>query len=69
MMDKPTKEFKLFNITSGELYTLNSGLDEELNTIVIALLRGKYDEQTIKTDDEFIEMCQDYLRLDDTQSE
>ena len=63
MMDKPTKEFKLFNITSGELYTLNSGLDEELNTIVIALLRGKYDEQTIKTDDEFIEMCQDYLRL------
>lgn len=61
MMDKPTKEFKLFNITSGELYTLNSGLDEELNTIVIALLRGKYDEQTIKTDGEFIEMCQDYL--------
>jgi hypothetical protein len=66
MMDKPTKEFKLFNITSGELYTLNSGLDEELNTIVIALLRGKYDEQTVKTDAEFIEMCQDYL---DTQSE
>ena len=61
MMDKPTKEFKLFNITSGELYTLNSGLDEELNTIVIALLRGKYDEQTVKTDAEFIEMCQDYL--------
>ena len=61
MMDKPTKEFKLFNVTSGELYTLNSGLDEELNTIVIALLRGKYDEQTIKTDDEFIEMCQAYL--------
>ena len=64
MMDKPTKEFKLFNITSGELYTLNSGLDEELNTIVIALLRGKYDEQTVKTDDEFIEMCRDYLRPD-----
>jgi len=61
MMDKPAKEFKLFNVTSGELYTLNSGLDEELNTIIIALLRGKYDEQTIKTDGEFIEMCQDYL--------
>jgi hypothetical protein len=61
MMDKPAKEFKLFNVTTGELYTLNSGLDEELNTIVIALLRGKYDEQTIKSDDEFIEMCQDYL--------
>jgi len=61
MMDKPAKEFKLFNVTTGELYTLNSGLDEELNTIVIALLRGKYDEQTVKTDAEFIEMCQDYL--------
>jgi hypothetical protein len=61
MMDKPDKEFKLFNVTTGELYTLNSGLDEELNTIVIALLRGKYDEQTIKTDDEFIEMCREYL--------
>lgn len=61
MMDKPDKEFKLFNITTGELHTLNSGLDEELNTIVIALLRGKYDEQAIKTDDEFIEMCHDYL--------
>jgi ATP-dependent exoDNAse (exonuclease V) beta subunit len=61
MMDKPTKEFKLFNITTGELYTLNSGLDEELNTIVIALLRGKYDEQIVKTDDEFIEMCREYL--------
>ena len=57
MMDKPDKEFKLFNVTTGELYTLNSGLDEELNTIVIALLRGKYDEQTVKTDAEFIEMC------------
>jgi len=61
MMDKPAKEFKLFNVTTGELYTLNSGLDEELNTIVIALLRGKYDEQTVKTDAEFIAMCQDYL--------
>ena len=61
MMDKPDKEFKLFNVTTGELYTLNSGLDEELNTIIIALLRGKYDEHTIKTDEEFIEMCQDYL--------
>lgn len=61
MMDKPAKEFKLFNVTSGELYTLNSGLDEELNTIIIALLRGKYDEQTIKTDGEFIETCKDYL--------
>jgi hypothetical protein len=68
MMDKPDKEFKLFNVTTGELYTLNSGLDEELNTIVIALLRGKYDEQTVKTDAEFIEMCRDYLIFDDTQS-
>jgi hypothetical protein len=68
MMDKPDKEFKLFNVTTGELYTLNSGLDEELNTIVIALLRGKYDEHTVKTDDEFIAMCRDYLIFDDTQS-
>ena len=57
MLDNPTKDFKLFNITTGELFILDSSLDDDLNTIVISLLRGKYDEQTTKTDEEFRQMC------------
>jgi hypothetical protein len=56
MMDKPKKTFKLFNITNGELFTLDT-TTEDLDTIIIALLKGKYDEPTIKTDEEFIQMC------------
>lgn len=58
MLDKPKKTFKLFNITNGELFTLDT-TTEDLDTIIIALLKGKYDEPTIKTDDEFIQMCED----------
>ena len=50
------KTFKLFNITNGELFTLDT-TTEDLDTIIIALLKGKYDEPTIKTDEEFIQMC------------
>lgn len=58
MLDKPKKTFKLFNITNGELFTLDT-TTEDLDTIIIALLKGKYDEPTIKTDEEFIQMCED----------
>ena len=57
MIDKSAKEFKLFNITTGELFILNSDLEDDLNTIIISLLKGKYDEQTTKTDEEFRQMC------------
>ena len=56
MLDKPKKTFKLFNITNGELFTLDT-TTEDLDTIIIALLKGKYYEPTIKTDEEFIQMC------------
>ena len=58
MLDKPKKTFKLFNITNGELFTLDT-TTEDLDTIIIVLLKGKYDEPTVKTDEEFIQMCED----------
>jgi hypothetical protein len=47
------KQFKLFNIRTGELYVLNATL-EELTHIVVLLLKGKYEKNEIFTDDEFI---------------
>lgn len=47
------KNFKLFNVKNGELFTLNATMDE-LNTIVLSLINGRYSQTTIITDDEFI---------------
>lgn len=51
-MNLPSKDFKLFNIKTGELYVLNSNFDD-LSTIVISILKGKYEKPLIKTDIEF----------------
>ena len=48
--------FKLFNIKTGELYVINATMDD-LNTIVLALLRNKFTKQVQKTDEEFINDC------------
>ncbi len=48
----PSRDFKLFNIKTGELYILNSNFDD-LSTIVISILKGKYEKPLIKTDIEF----------------
>jgi hypothetical protein len=50
------KKFKLFNIKSGEVLVLNATM-EQLNYIMIELLKGKYFVQEKKTDDEFLEEC------------
>jgi tRNA G46 methylase TrmB len=52
----PSKEFKIFNIRTRELLSLNATL-EDLNTIMIAMLKGKYKVQEAKTDEEFIASC------------
>ena len=51
-MNLPSRDFKLFNIKTGELYILNSNFDD-LSTIVISILKGKYEKPLIKTDIEF----------------
>ena len=51
-MNLPSRDFKLFNIKTGELYVLSSNFDD-LSTIVISILKGKYEKPIIKTDIEF----------------
>ena len=50
------KKFRIFNIRTNELLSLNATL-EDLNTIMLALLKGKFKKQEVKTDEEFIAEC------------
>lgn len=50
------RDFKLFNIKTGEIYLLDA-TTEQLNNIVIALLRAKYGTIESKEDGDFIEQC------------
>jgi AAA domain len=54
------KTFKIFNIKTNELLRLDSSM-EDLNTIMLALLKGKFQKQNIKVDEEFIGDCRRYL--------
>jgi hypothetical protein len=56
----PTKQFKIFNIKTNELLSLNAS-QEDLNTIILSLLRGKFQKQQIKSDEEFIDDCKQVL--------
>ena len=60
VLEKPTKNFKLLNIKTGELYVLDA-TKEELTQIIVALLKGKYEEYERKTDKEFLESCHHYV--------
>lgn len=51
------KEFKLFNIRTGEILTLDTSCIDDLNAIILALIKGRYLEEPIKTDEEFIYEC------------
>ena len=46
------KNFKILNIKTGELLLLNASM-EQLTTIVVLLLKGKYSKQKLLTDIEF----------------
>jgi len=54
--EQDSKKFKLFNIKSGEVLSLNATMGE-LNSIMLSLLNGKYITQPIKTDEDFIADC------------
>ena len=53
-------DFKLFNIKTGEIYRLEA-TTEQLNVIIIKLLKGKYGEKEIKQDNDFIQDCKNYI--------
>uniref|UniRef100_A0A6C0JNL7 Uncharacterized protein n=1 Tax=viral metagenome TaxID=1070528 RepID=A0A6C0JNL7_9ZZZZ len=55
------KEFKLFNIKTNELLKLNATM-EELDTIMLALIKGKFQIPELKVDEVFIAECKDYLK-------
>ena len=50
----PEREFRIFNIKTGELLTLNADF-EDLNTIIRTVIKGKYIDSNKFSDDEFID--------------
>lgn len=59
-VDNDVKTFKIFNIKTGEILKLEASMDE-LNTIMLALLRGKYEKAEKITDEEFIDNCNKFM--------
>lgn len=60
VLEKPSKKFRLFNIKTGEHFTLNYDLCD-LTDIVVMILKGKYFNQEKKSDDDFLEDCIQYM--------
>ena len=54
--DSP-REVRLFNVRTGEIQRLDATFDD-LTTIMVALLKGKYDKPEEKPDDVFLAECQ-----------
>ena len=54
------REVRVFNIKTGEILRLNATF-EELTTIVVELLRGKYERHNPKTNEEFLQDCEKYM--------
>lgn len=50
--EKP-REFRIFNIRSGEIQRLVVDMDD-ITIIMVALLKGKYTKLAVKTDDDFL---------------
>ena len=46
------KKFKILNIKTGELFQLESSI-EQLTSIIVLLIKGKYGEPNILSDIEF----------------
>ena len=54
------RDIKILNIKTGEIIKLVADMDE-LNHIMLLLLKGKFKEQIIKTDEEFIHDCREHI--------
>jgi hypothetical protein len=61
MLDKPKKNIQLLNILTGEQFVLIYTVDE-LTEIVVALLKGKYEEQIVISDTDFIDVMKSVNR-------
>jgi hypothetical protein len=57
------KKFCIFNIRTNELLSLNCSL-EDLNSIILLLLKGKFNKNEIKSDHDFIKDCKKSLFKD-----
>jgi hypothetical protein len=57
-----SREVRVFNIKTGEILRLNATF-EELTIIVVELLRGKYDSQKPKSNEEFLQDCANFMDL------
>jgi hypothetical protein len=55
------RDFKILNIKTGEIRKLEAK-KEELDSIMVALLKGKYQEISPKTEEEFVEECRGSLQ-------
>ena len=60
MMEMPKREFKLLNIKTGELFVLNYEIDQ-LTTIIVLILKGKYEKPVFKTNEVFLEDLIQYM--------
>lgn len=56
------REARLVNIKTGEILRLNATFDD-LTTIVVELLKGRYDAEMPKTDEEFLLSCREFVEL------
>jgi hypothetical protein len=50
----PKKVFRLFNIKTGEMFVLNATV-EQLTTIVVAVIKSKYQTKIKKLENDYVE--------------
>ena len=55
-----SREVKIFNIKTGQVFRLEATLDE-LTTIVVAILKGKYERKQSSTEEDFLTECKMFM--------
>jgi len=58
---KFSKKIKIFNIKTGQVLRLEASL-EQLRTIVVAILKGKYEKKPPSTEADFITECRELIK-------
>jgi len=59
--DSPRKT-QVYNLRTGEKLRLDAS-DADLTRIMVSLLRGKYEEPVVLEDDEFVEQCENIIKM------
>ena len=55
------REARLVNIKTGEKLRLNATFDDT-TTIIVELLKGRYDEEPPKSDEDFLSSCEEFMQ-------